>query len=239
MWRTRRLLALVATFVLLGLSAPILTYYLPDLVKNTGNGIQIIIPEPTPADAIASFASDIAQLGTMVVVVVAAANLSIDAHPILAAFYRTRIRRPALLVLPRLFTVTLAAVGALVAGTVGAWYETVVLLGSVSIGDLVAGFLLETAWLCFVVGVVVLFSSVTRSVLGTVASSLAFILATAFVASVPSVPSTWLPTRLATGVGALVQPNPPGHLWHAVVVACVATTAMVTFAVGRFGRREL
>ena len=79
---------------LLGFGIPVLTYYLPDLVKNAGNGVQIIAPKPTPADAIAGFASNAAQLGTLVVVVVAASTLAIDANPGLAAFYRTRVHGP-------------------------------------------------------------------------------------------------------------------------------------------------
>src|SRR6266545_1028652 len=138
-WRTRRMIALAATFLILGLGVPVLTYYLPELVKNAGNGVRIIAPKPTPADAITGFASNVAQLGTLVIVVVAAASLSIDAHPGLAAFYRTRVHRPILLVLPRYVVVTAASVATLALGTLGAWYETRVLLGSVPFGHSWAG----------------------------------------------------------------------------------------------------
>ena len=82
-WRTRRLVALVAVFVLFGLGIPVLTYYLPEIVRhaNTG-GVQIILPRQTPADALIGFGQNAAQLGTLVVVVVAAASLAIDARPL-------------------------------------------------------------------------------------------------------------------------------------------------------------
>lgn len=144
MWRTRRLIALCATFLVLGLGEPVLTYYLPQLVKGGADkGVQIILAKQTPADAIDGFAGNVGQLGTLVVVIVAAANVAIDAHPGLAAFYRTRIHRPALLVVPRYVTTSAASIAALALGTLGAWYETIVLLGTVPLGALMTGLALE------------------------------------------------------------------------------------------------
>src|SRR5689334_449249 len=112
-WRTRRALALAATFAILGLGGPVLVYYLPRLVKNASQGIKITISPPTAADGITNFAQNAGQLGTLVVVVVAAASLAIDTRPGLAVFYRTRLRRPSRLVLPRYLTVTATSAGAL------------------------------------------------------------------------------------------------------------------------------
>src|SRR6266508_2076630 len=194
-WRTRLVIALAATFLILGLGIPVLTYYLPELIKNAGNGVRIIAPKPTPTDAIAGFASNVAQLGTLVVVVVAAASLSIDAHPGLAAFYRTRVHRPILLVLPRYVVVTAASVATLALGTLGAWYETTVLLGSVSVGALVGGLALEALWLCFVTGIVAVVASAIRGVLGVVGASIGLLLGLALLGNFPGA-SSWLPTRL-------------------------------------------
>jgi hypothetical protein len=97
--RTRRLVVLGATFMILGLAEPVFTYYLPEIIRHPGNGIQIIAPKPTAADGIANFANNVGELGTLVVAIVAAATLSFDAHPVLAAFYRTRLRGSLLLTL--------------------------------------------------------------------------------------------------------------------------------------------
>ena len=237
LWRTRRVIALAATFLIVGLGAPILTYYLPELIKGAGDGIQITVPKQTAADAIASFASNVAQLGTLVVVVVAAASLSIDAVPGLAGFYRTRVRRPTLLVLPRYVIVTAASVGALAVGTLGALYETSVLLGSVPIGALFVGLAMEALWFCFVTSIVAVFTSAIRGVLGVVGASLALLLALALLGNLPAA-SSWLPTRLAASGADLVQ-HRAGDIWHAVVVSGIASVAALLVAVNRLGKREL
>jgi ABC-2 type transport system permease protein len=236
-WRTRRLIALAATFLILGLGVPVLTSFLPELVKGATNGVQITVPKQTAADGIAGFAGNVAQLGTLVVVVVAAATLSIDAHPGLAAFYRTRVHRPILLVLPRYAIVTAASVATLALGTFGAWYETTVLLGSVPFGALMGGLALEALWLCFVTSIVTVFTSAIRGVLGVVGGSIALLLTLALLDGLPSAFS-WLPTRLAASGGDLIQ-HPAGDVWHAVVVSSLATVAALSLAVNRLGKREL
>jgi ABC-2 type transport system permease protein len=235
-WRTRRLIALAATFLILGLGSPVLTYYLPDLVKNSANGIQIILPEQTAADGIASFASNIAQLGTLVVVVVSAATLAIDADPGLAAFYRTRIRRPLPLVMPRYLVVTAASIAALALGTLGAWYETTVLLGSVPFGSLMLGFALEALWLCFVTSIVAFFTSTLRGVLSAVGASIAFLLGLSLLGSLTAA-SSWMPTRLSGSGAAFIQ-DATGNIWHAILVTGLATIAAISLAIYRFGHRE-
>jgi ABC-2 type transport system permease protein len=237
MWRTRRWIALAATFLILGLGLPVLTYFLPDLVKGASTTVQIVVPKQTAVDAIASFASNAGQLGTLVLVVVAAASLAVDAHPALSAFYRTRVRRADLLVLPRYVVVTAASVVALILGTLGAWYETTVLFRSVNFGALAGGVGLEAVWMCFVASIVLLFTSVCRSMLGVVGWAIAFLLALALLTNLGAIAS-WLPTRLAASVGDLVQGS-PGDIWRALVVAGVGTALALAAGVHLLGRREV
>jgi ABC-2 type transport system permease protein len=235
-WRTRRLVALAAIFLILGLGIPVLTAHLPELAKNAGRGVRIIAPKPKPADAIAGFAGNAAQLGTLVVVVVAAACLSLDARPALAAFYRTRVHRPTMLLLPRYVTVTAASLATLALGTLGAWYETTVLLGSVPFGPLVVGLGLEAIWLCFVTSVVAAWTSAIRGVLGVVGCSIGLLLALALLGNLPAA-SSWVPTRLAASAADPLR-HDVRDVWHAVVLSVVATVAGVGVAVQRLGARE-
>jgi ABC-2 type transport system permease protein len=232
-WRTRRLIALAGLFVLTGLGSPLLAYYLPDLLKgaNTG-GVTIIVPKQTAADGMLSFAGNVDQLGTLTVVVVAAATLCFDAHPILAAFYRTR-RPVSQLVAARYLTVLGATLATLVLGTLGAWYETAVLLGPLDAGDMLGGLALEGLWFAFALAVVAAAASLIRGTPGTVGASVAVLLA---VAALPVLKS-WLPTRLADGVALLVTHQ--HHAWRPALIAGVATVALLALAVNRFAAREL
>jgi len=236
LWRTRRAVALLATFLLLGLGIPVLTYYLPDLVRHAGNGVQIIAPKQTPTDAIEGFASNAAQLGTLVVAIITASSVAIDARPVIAAFYRTRVQTPAFLLLPRYLTVTAASVAALALGTLGAWYETEILLGHVGAGALLGGLALQGLWICFATSTVTLATTTTRTVAGAVGASLAALLALALLGNVAPT-SSWVPTRLSGSTADLLRHHTTG-VWHAILVTALATLASLAVAIDRLRKRE-
>jgi ABC-2 type transport system permease protein len=237
LWRTRRLIALAATFLILGFGEPVLTYYLPDIINNAnGNGVEISVPEQTAADSMAGFADNAGQLGTLIVVIVAAANLAIDANPGLAAFYRTRIHEPSKLVLPRYAVVTVATVATLILGTLAAWYETVILFSSVPVDRLLGGLAFEALWFCLVTSIVTFFASVIRGVLGVVGASIGLLLGLALLGNLPSI-SDWLPTSLSGSSADLIQ-HAGGDLWKSAIVASVVAVAALGLAVHRFGMRQ-
>ena len=82
-----------------------------------------------------------------------------------------------------------------------------------------------------------LFSSVFRSVLGVVGWAVAFLLTLALLTNLGAIAS-WLPTRLAAGVGDLVQ-RPAGDIWHAEVVGVLGTAIGLAVGVYLLGRREI
>lgn len=237
-WRTRRLIVLIGAFAVLGLGDPILTYYTPELLKASTGGIRVIAPAPTPAAAIAGFARSITQIGTLLVVVIGAASVAIDARPALATFYRTRVRHPAVLLLPRYFSTAAATLAALALGTVAAGYETAVLIGRASPVVLVGGFGLEALWMCFALAVVTAWSALVRGMVGVVGCTLATLLALALPAAA-GVPASWLRTSLAAGLGALVGAHHSGPLWHGVLVTASATVLLLVAATRRIQRRVM
>lgn len=238
LWRTRRLIALASAFVLLGLGIPLLTYELPELVKHSSGGVRIVVPRQTPADALAGFGQNAAQLGTLVLVVVAAASLAIDARPALAAFYRTRARRPSSLVLPRCVAVALAGSLALGLGILSAWYETGVLIGPLPAGTIAAGLGLGSVWVCFCVAVVAVWASVVRTASAVAGASLASLLALALLGTSSTI-AAWSPATLAASVADVARACHPGVPWHAVAVAAAGTLALLATAVWRLARRAI
>jgi len=237
LWRTRRIVAIVAVFVILGLGLPILTYYLPDLIQSGAGGVRIVVPKQTAADSMTGFGQNAAQLGTLVLVVVAAASLSLDAHPGIAAFYRSRTRDPKVLVLPRLSLLCVAAVGAFALGVLCAWYETRVLFGGLSVGSLVAGFALESLWFGFCVAVVSLWAGIARGVLAVVGSSLATLLALVFVSSLPRL-SSWSPSALSAGLSDLVGTGRRGIPWPALGLTLTATLGLMAVSAIQLAGRK-
>jgi ABC-2 type transport system permease protein len=59
---------------------PLTTRYLEAILRRFGNGVQVRLPAPVPADGTAEYVGNGLQLGLLVVVLVAAAALAFDAQ---------------------------------------------------------------------------------------------------------------------------------------------------------------
>jgi ABC-2 type transport system permease protein len=72
MWRTRRLIIVIAVLVAFGMLSPILAKITPDLLKSMSEsqmqGIVIQIPEPSTRDAIDQFVKNLTQFGLLLAV---------------------------------------------------------------------------------------------------------------------------------------------------------------------------
>lgn len=73
--KTHRLLIVLAVFLVLGMGTPLMLYYLPSIV-NTSEGTQLPIPDFTAADVSMEFLGSIAQIGMVVVILVAMGAVS-------------------------------------------------------------------------------------------------------------------------------------------------------------------
>ncbi|MCB0880567.1 MAG: hypothetical protein KDC46_16485 [Thermoleophilia bacterium] len=137
--RTRRWIAVFAPFLLFGLASPLLVRYQQQLVERFATGVQITFPKPTVLAALQQHEANAAQLGALAVIIVAAMALAIDADPQRSIFLRTRARSLASVVAVRAGVVAAAAVAAWLLGSLGAWYETVVLIGAPDVPGALVG----------------------------------------------------------------------------------------------------
>ncbi|HSF26869.1 MAG TPA: ABC transporter [Actinomycetes bacterium] len=239
LWRTRRWVALLAVYLLFGLLGPLSARYIREILARAGGDITIVAPDPVPADGLAAFVNNASQIGLVVVVIVAALALTLDARPGLAVFYRTRVRRPADLVVPRFVVAASAAALAYLAGLLAAVYETVVLLGGIDPLDVAMGGLLGMLYLVFAVAVVALAASRSRSVLATVGITLGALLALPIV-GVWAPLGRWLPSALVGAQDALARGvKTPGDYLGATAVTLVLTVGLVVLACRLIGRRDL
>lgn len=239
MLRTHRWMALVGIYVSFGIIGPLTARYLNAIIEHFGTGdIVFEAPDPQPVDGIVQFIGNASQLGLLAVVLVAAAALSIDARPEVAAFLRTRVDRPAGLLVPRFVVVTITATAALVLGTVVAWALTRTLLGSLPVGAMLLGTALGMLYLAFAVAVVAAVAGVLRSVPAIALASLGLLILLPILGLAPAV-EVWLPSQLFASIAGLVDGAPASDYLRSAGVTLVATPLLVAFAMGRYDRREL
>lgn len=232
--RTRRLLALAAVFVVFGLGSPLLTRYLADVLATSApGGIKIVAPDPTPADGIASYQKNVQQLGVVLLAFVAAAAFRGKAE----VFLRTRITHRRDHVLPGLVVTTLAAWACYLAGLLGAWYETAVLLGGPGVVAMLvtAGFTL--LYLAFAVALTLAFASFTRTAVPAGFASTALLLVVLPLLTGVRSLGEYLPPELPGSALSLVAgTSTAGDHWRAAAVTLAATVAFVAVGLSRAPR---
>ncbi len=236
--RTSRGLALLAVYAFFALLGPISAAYIQEILERFGTeGMQITFEDPTPLDGLVQFISNASQLGLLAVIIVAAAALSLDARPELAAFLRTRVQRPADLVVPRYVVVTVASAVALIFGTVIAVITTGTLLGWLPVAELIVGTLYGVLYLVFAVAVVAAVAGFLRSQLATVFVSIVILLTLPVLGVIDAVGS-WLPSALLTAVVGMAAGEGAGEYAGAAVVAVVTAALLLILAVHRAATRE-
>lgn len=238
MVRTPRALSLVCVYVAFGLLGPVMAKYMAQILEHSESNVTIIVKPPTPADGMANYIGQVSQTGLIVAAVVAAGSLAFDGRRGLSTFLRTRTSSMARLVLPRYVVPTVAAVLAYVLGTLAAWYETALLLGSLPPGAVLAGVLCQTAYLVFAMAVVALAASLARGTLGTVGVALGVLLVMPLVGNL-AVLRDWLPSSLVTAPVDLLAGSTLTDYVPALAVALVSTPVLLTAAVLRLQRREV
>jgi ABC-2 type transport system permease protein len=236
--RTRRWLLLVGVYVFFAILGPVTARYMDVLLQQVGGEMTVILPDPRPIDGMIQFVSNVAQLGLLAVVVVAAGSLAFDGHPERAAFLRTRMPRPGMLVLPPYAVVVATAVVALLLATAVALVLTGTLLGSLPLGTVAIGTLLGALYLAFAIAVVAAVAGFVRSQVATVFASLGALLVLPMLAMIESV-RPWSPSELLTAVLGLLEGAGAGDYGRAVVITVLATAGLVWLAVERVDRREL
>ncbi len=236
--RSRRWLALVAVYLFFGLLGPFTARYMGEIVARFGGGIEVTLPDPTPADGITQFVANAAQIGLLVVIVVSAGALCLDATPEIGTFFRTRVASFSKILAPRFLVTSGAVLAAFAAGTLAAWYETVVLLGDVPAGRLLVGWLLGALYLVFAVAVVAAVAGRSRSVLATVFITVLILLGLPILGAAPAV-GEWLPSRLVGALDGLVRGEVLSEYVPAVVSTVVATAVALRLSILWGSRREI
>lgn len=236
--RTRRWLALTGVFLFFGLLGPITAAHMDVLLERLGGDIEVVLPPPTPVAGLEQYMSNAMQVGLLVVLAVAAGALAFDHTPSRAVFYRSRAHRAASLLAPRYGVVAAAACGAFVLGIVGAWYETVILLGPLPIGAMLLGTALVCLYLAFAVALTALAAGILRGVLGVVALSAVVLLSFPVLALLPPL-RPWLPSRLLGALTGLAAGADAEDYARAALVTLFAIPLLLTAAARRLERREV
>ncbi|MFC5702660.1 ABC transporter permease [Cohnella faecalis] len=219
-------------FVLLGISNPISTYYMPQILKAGGVAEEAakLIPVPASAEIMAKSLSQYGTLGLLVLALSFMGTVAGERQSGSAIMVLVKPVSHASYILAKWFGMTVLTLAAVGLGQLGAWYYTNVLFEDVSFQAVWSSCLVYALWLLFVNTVTLLLSCLLKSQSGIAFLSLGAAAVISLLTQLFGDAMSWSPSRLTGEASRILLEGPGGSqdLWL-VVGAAVAIIAALLF----------
>lgn len=239
-WRTYRIVVVGALFLVMGISSPLLTYFLPEIVKAVAPEMGLEIPPMGVPEVLDQFLKNVVQFGALAGILVAMGSVANEKERGTAAFVLAKpVSRTAFLA-AKLVAIAMLFFGAIALAVAGAWIYTAILYTAQPVGAWVQ--LGLVAWLSTMVYAAITFlgSTLVRSSLAAAGFGFAALIVLSLASIVPSL-GAWLPAGLTAVAKALaLDLVPPGvEPARTILVSIGIVAASIGLAIWRFGREEL
>lgn len=220
LWRTRKMIVVVAVLVAFGFMSPLLAKALPDLLESMGEqqtNVQIIITDPTLKDAVDQFMRNITQFGLLLAVLMSFGTIVSERENGQASLMFPHPLPRETFVLAKFAALAILFGVALLLGAAADYLYTVLLFEAPDTGGFLALLGLIYVWLLNLIALSLLASTLGRSMTG--AGGIAFVLVMVLLIAgsitrfAPDALLTW-GQALATGVDAPAR-------WGALIVTLV------------------
>lgn len=233
--RSYRLIWLPISFLVLGASQPITTYFLPDILAGSGDLPEDVIRSiPTP-HAYEVMASSLQQFGTLGLLLIALSSMGAVSNERASGTAAMILVKPVSylsFITAKWASILSIAWISFAVGYGASCYYTFSLFGSVGWPSGIASLLYFGLWLGFVGTLTLLFSSLFRSAAAAAFGSLALAALLSISASSLPFAQDWNPGRLSQLAADSLSPeqSPGGSAWLTVAVTAVSIAAALFLA---------
>ncbi|MEO4053224.1 ABC transporter permease subunit [Solibacillus sp. CAU 1738] len=161
-WRSFKLLWIPLVFVFLGVSDPLLNYYLEDILAAVGNmpeGFQMMFPELKPADLLLASTGQFQLIGLIVLVSAFIGSISRERANGTATLMYVRPVSATAMFMSKWIMASVVGIVSATLGYAGSMYYTSILYGSVAVSDFLAMLCTYFVWIIFVMAITVSMSA--------------------------------------------------------------------------------
>jgi ABC-2 type transport system permease protein len=241
-WRTKRLIVVLAVFVLFGLTSPLIANFTPQILSSMEGAEQFaeLIPVPTAADGVGQYIKNLTQFGFILAILLGMGAVAGEKEKGTAAMILSKPMSRWAFILSKFSAQTIVYTLGFMIATLGAYYYTIVLFGPFDFRDFIVISLLLELWLLTYVAVTLLGSTIGKTTGAAAGISLAGSVLILLAGNIPQVgmlfPSglTAWASQIGSGITEEVMIN-----GGAVALAIVIIVICLITAVGVFERQEL
>ena len=235
--KTHRLLIVGGVFLLFGLMAPLLQYFMPQILEMAGGQIAVELPPPTPLQSFTDFVSYFGQFGILIAVLVAMGAIANELKHGTALITLSKPVNSGAFVNAKFIAISLTL---LVSQAVAAGFcfgYTVWLIDEATILPFVWMNLLIALFLIFCLALTLVFSSFFKSSLAAGGIAIGITFALGFLSSLPVI-GEYLPSKII-GWGVNLLNGTGETYWGALVVTVVCIFLCLYFSQRILKRKEI
>lgn len=177
--RSFKLLWMPLVFISLGISDPLVNYYMDDIMASVGNlpdGFEMIMPELTAADILLASTGQFQMIGLAVVVGIFASSISRERQNGTAAFLYARPLSFSAYFLSKFVAAVVVVLLCVVCGYAASMYYTAILYDLVPIGDAVLMIGTYMLWMLFVIAFTLCMSALFKTAVAMFASVIVLVI---------------------------------------------------------------
>ncbi|MEH7245175.1 ABC transporter permease [Neobacillus niacini] len=243
MWRNFKWIWVPITFILLGVSEPLTSYYMKDILDSLGglpDGAVIDIPLPTAGAVLASGLSQYSTIGVLIIVLGTMGTIASERKSGVAAMILVKPVSYFSYVTSKWAGSLLLVWISLFIGYLSTWYYTGQLFDWVPIGEFFQSYVLYGLWLTVVLTVTIFFSAslLAPGMAGFI--SLALALVVSIISGALSHLLEWSPSQLTGYASALLAAGElPNDTLAASVLAILIIAILLWLSVVIFKKKEL
>ncbi|MEH7113531.1 ABC transporter permease [Neobacillus niacini] len=243
MWRNFKWIWVPITFILLGVSEPLTSYYMKDILDSLGglpDGAVIDIPVPTAGAVLASGLSQYSTIGVLIIVLGTMGTIAGERKSGVAAMILVKPVSYFSYVTSKWAGSLLLVWISLFIGYLSTWYYTGQLFDWVPIGEFFQSYVLYGLWLTVVLTVTIFFSAslLAPGMAGFI--SLALALVVSIISGALSHLLEWSPSQLTGYASALLAAGElPNDTLAASLLAILIIAILLWLSVVIFKKKEL
>ena len=232
--RNFKILWIPLFFIFFGLSEPLMSYYLPQILEAVGNipeDAMFSFPEFTAAQVIMATMGQYQFLGMLVLILAFAGTISRERKNGTGTLIYVRPISYFSYFLSKWKVIGIIALASVWLGLLTTWYYTELLFGNVKAADFFAFAGTYSVWILFVVTIIVAMSAWLPTGLAS-AVSLALVLVVQLVDSLLGAYWTISPWKLSIYATQWLIGSPDvSNFWWSIVVTLVSIVALIAFGV--------
>ena len=169
-WRSWKFLWIPLVFALLGMSDPLINYYMVDVLNAVGNlpeGFAITMPELMPVDLLQASIGQFQMIGLLVLMAAFVGSISKERANGMSTLLYIRPISFASYFMSKYVVMSAVGLVSIVAGFTASVYYTIILYGKFEVTMLLASFATYFVWLLFVLAITLLMSAAFKTVVAT------------------------------------------------------------------------